>query len=393
MSHAPSGAARTGLIRVIAGDAALPAGSMALCTNYTAVTADLRRGVDALIDSGADIRSLLSPEHGYWGAVQAGQSEGEGRDEATGLPILDTYLSAGEALDSLVYRAGADQILIDLQDIGTRFYTYMWTLYDLLCSAARTGLGVVVLDRPNPLGGQVAGPGLDPAASSFIGRVSIPLRHGLTLGELARWFNTVHVPEATGAQCALEVIEVSNWSRELQSPDLPWVMPSPNMPTWRTAVLYPGTGLLEGTTLSEGRGTTAPFELFGAAWTDSRFAAALRERSLPGVEVREAVFRPLFSKWAGETTHGAQLHLTDASAFDPIVTGWSVLDTVADLYPDQQLWRTPGEGRPPFIDLLWGSAALREGINSRSDLSTVLAESPPTPIVPEGVALYPEGRP
>lgn len=388
MSQAP----RTGLTRVLSGEAALPSGSLALCTNYTAVTDDLRRGVDALLDSGADIRSLLTPEHGYWGAVQAGESEGEGRDLATGLPVLDTYLVHGEALESLVRRAQAETLLIDLQDIGTRFYTYMWTLYDLMCAAARTGHGVVVLDRPNPLGGLVAGPGLDPAVSSFIGRVSIPLRHGLTLGELARWFNAVHVRQATGNQCALEVIEVSEWSREPRSQRQSWVMPSPNMPTWNTAMLYPGTGLLEGTTLSEGRGTTAPFELFGAAWTDARLAAALRERELPGLDVREAVFRPMFSKWSSEAVHGAQLHLRDAEAFDPITTGWTIVDTVAELYPDQQLWRTPNEGRPDFIDLLWGSAALREGIQARADLSTVLAESPPTPTAPQGVALYPEGK-
>lgn len=393
MSHASPAALQTGLGRVLTGDAVLPTGSLTLCTNYTAVTSDLRRGVDALTQSGADIRSLMTPEHGYWGAVQAGESEGEGRDEATGLPILDTYLSEGDALDALVSRSGAETIVIDLQDIGTRFYTYMWTLYDLLCTGSRTGMGAVVLDRPNPLGGRTAGPGLDPSSSSFIGRVSVPLQHGLTLGELARWFNAVHVPAAAGSPCDLEVITVNGWSRETQSPEVPWVMPSPNMPTLRTAQLYPALGLIEGTTLSEGRGTTAPFELFGAAWTDSRLAAALRERALPGVEFREAVFRPVISKWSDGAVHGAQIHLTDSAAYDPITTGWTVLDTVAELYPEQQLWRAPAEGRPPFIDLLWGSAALREGIDHRTDLSTILAESPPAPPVPEGVALYPEGKP
>ena len=384
---------QTGLTRVLKGEATLPSGSLALCTNYTAVTEDLRRAVDALMEAGADIRALLTPEHGYWGAAQAGESDGDGIDEATGLPVLDTYLTEGQALDALVSRAGAERILFDVQDIGTRFYTYMWTLYDLMCSAARTDRGVVVLDRPNPLGSQVAGPGLDPRVSSFVGRASVPLRHGMTLGELARWFNQVYVPEVTGRHVDLQVIEVSGWSGRLQGEELPWVMPSPNMPTLRTALLYPATGLLEGTVLSEGRGTTAPFELFGAAWTDSRLAAALRERDMPGVDVREAVFRPTFSKWAGETVHGAQLHLTDPDEVDSVATGWTVLDTVADVYPEQQLWREQVEGRPPFLDLLWGSPALREGIDARSDLDGVLAESPRSPAAPEGVALYPKRAP
>lgn len=384
---------QTGLARVLKGDATLPSGSLALCTNYTAVTEDLRRAVDALMETGADIRALLTPEHGYWGAAQAGESDGDGIDEATGLPVLDTYLTEGRALDALVSRVDAERILFDMQDIGTRFYTYMWTLYDLMCSAARMDRGVVVLDRPNPLGSQVAGPGLDPRVSSFVGRVSVPLRHGMSLGELARWFNQVYVPEVTGRQADLQVIEVSGWTGQLQDEDLPWVMPSPNMPALRTAVLYPATGLLEATTLSEGRGTTAPFELFGAAWTDARLADALRERDLPGVAVREAVFRPTFSTWAGETVHGAQLHLVDAERFDPVLTGWSLLDVVAEMYPEHQLWREQVEGRPPFADLLWGSSALREGIEARSDLDDVLTGSPPAPAPPESVRLYPGAAP
>lgn len=385
-----AGTVQTGLSRVLTGDAPLPSGSLALCTNYTAVTEDLRRAVDVLLEAGADLHALLTPEHGYWGAAQAGESDGDGQDEASGLPVLDTYLREGQALDALVMRAGAERILFDVQDIGTRFYTYMWTLYDLMCSAARTGMGVVVLDRPNPLGARVAGPGLDPSVSSFVGRVPLPLQHGMTIGELARWFNAVHVPDVTGHRASLEVIEVSGWAREFHGEGLPWVMPSPNMPALRTAVLYPATGLLEATTLSEGRGTTAPFELLGAAWSDARLAGALRERDLPGVAVREAVFRPTFSSWAGETVHGAQIHLTDPRRFDPVLTGWSVLDTVAEVYPEQSLWREQVEGRPPFADLLWGSSALREGIDARSELDDILAESPAAPTPPESVVLYPQ---
>lgn len=381
---------QTGLDRVLNGEAILPAGPLAFCTNYTSVTEDLGRGVDALLAAGADIRSLLTPEHGYWGAAQAGESGGDSSDAATGLPILDTYLLEGEGLDALLRRTEAPQVVVDMQDIGTRFYTYMWTLYDLLCSAARTETAVTVLDRPNPLGTRSAGPGLAPEAASFVGRVSIPLQHGRTLGELALWFNEVHVPAATGSKAELEVITCTE-NRPLGAHR--WVMPSPNMPTTTTAVLYPATGLIEGTTLSEGRGTTAPFELFGAAWTDSRLAAALREHQLPGLEVREAVFRPTFSKWAGETVHGVQFHLTDAEAFEPVTTGWKVLKTIAQLYPEQQLWREQTDAtRPPFIDLLWGSAALREGIDDDAELTEVLAASPAAEEPPAATDLYSSHR-
>jgi len=359
-----------------------------LCTNYTAVTEGLARGVDALLAAGISLTAILTPEHGYWGAVQAGESDGNGRDEATGLPVIDTYLCEGERLDALLRESGITQLLIDFQDIGVRFYTYTWTLYDLLRSAARLGIRVVILDRPNPLGGHLrSGPGLNEASSSFVGRVSIPVQHGLTLGELGRWFALEHLPESD-RPVDLDVIEMSGWSRERQSEKDAWVMPSPNMPTLTTATVFPATGLLEGTLLSEGRGTTRPFELFGAAWTDSRLAAALNERELPGVVFREAVFRPTFSKWHGDVVHGAQLHLQDAAAFDPILTGLTLLQAVAELYPGESLWREASPGRPPFIDLLWGSDALRTGIDAGDAASSILDASPATPVAPDGALLY-----
>ncbi|MGM7670310.1 exo-beta-N-acetylmuramidase NamZ family protein [Microbacterium sp. A93] len=379
----------TGLSRVLAQPGLIGAGRTGICTNYTGVTADLRRGVDALIDAGIALTTIFTPEHGYWGAVQAGESDGDGIDAATGIPVVDTYLCEGEKLDALLRESGVEQLLVDFQDIGVRFYTYTWTLYDLLCSAARLGIRIVVLDRPNPLGGTVrTGPGLDAANSSFVGRVSIPVQHGLTLGELGRWFNEVHVPEATGRSADFDVIELDGWNRERQNPADSWVMPSPNMPTLTTATVFPAIGLFEGTVLSEGRGTTRPFEMFGAAWTDARLAAALNERELPGVVFRESVFRPTFSKWHGDVVHGAQLHLRDATAFDPITTGITVLQTIAELYPNESLWLPANPGRPPFIDLLWGSAALREGIHAGDDQRAILASSPATPQVPASALIY-----
>lgn len=379
----------TGLTKLIARPELIDAVPTGICTNYTGVTADLRRGVDGLVEAGVALTTIFTPEHGYWGAVQAGESDGDGVDAATGVPVIDTYRCEGERLDALLGDSGVRQILVDFQDIGVRFYTYTWTLFDLLCSAARLGIRMVILDRPNPLGGIVrTGPGLDAAFSSFVGRVSIPVQHGLTLGELGRWFNAVHVPEAAGRPAELDVIELGGWNRERQNADAAWVMPSPNMPTLSTATVFPAIGLLEGTVLSEGRGTTRPFELFGAAWTDTRLTDALNERQLPGVTFREAVFRPTFSKWHGDVVHGSQLHLLDAEVFDPITTGVTVLQTVAQLYPDESLWRKAEPDRPEFIDLLWGSSALREGIDSGADQQTILGGSPAMPEVPASALLY-----
>ena len=382
---------QTGLSRVVADPALIAPVPTGLVTNYTAVTSDLLRAPDALGDAGVRLDVMFAPEHGYWGAIQAGEDVGDESDDRTGLPIIDTYKVEGAALDDLVRASGVHQLLVDLQDIGTRFYTYTWTLYDLLCTAARTGVRLVVLDRPNPLGGQVrTGPGLDPAYSSFIGRVSIPLEHGLTLGELGRWFNQVHVPHITGGAADFDVVQVQHWDRSrVAAAQLPWVMPSPNMPTPTTALLYPATGLLEGTVLSEGRGTTRPFELLGAGWVTSELAGALNTLNLPGVAFREAVFTPTFSKCAGEVVRGVQVHLLDPHAFDPIRTGIEVLRTIAGMHPEEQIWREAAPGRPPFIDLLWGSAALREGIDAGANTEAILAASPPAPEPPTDTLLYP----
>lgn len=380
----------TGLSRVLANRDLVPPGPFAFVTSYASITPDYRRGVDALVDAGVPLTSLLTPEHGYWGASQAGESDGDGTDPASGLPILDTYRADGAAFDALLAKAKAPTVLVDLQDIGTRFYTYTWTLYDLLCSAARTGIEVVVLDRPNPLGRGCAGPGLEPGLASFVGRACVPLVHGRTIGELARWFSAVQVPQQTGSTVELSVIEVDGDVATRQQRDEPWVLPSPNMPTLDTATLYPATGLIEGTTLSEGRGTTRPFELIGAGWTDARLAATLRDLDLPGLAIREAVFVPMFSKWSGERVHGVQLHLLDAQAFDPIRTGYALLHTIATLYPQERLWRDNSPGRPPFIDLLWGSPALRTGIDDGATLADILTASPPSPEPPAAAVLYPD---
>lgn len=393
MTHSSGQAATvcTGVQRLAREPRLVAGSSVGLFTNYTGTMPDLARNVDALLAAGVPLTTLFTPEHGMWGAVQAGESEPSGVDDATGLPVLDTYQLSDADLDAMLQGSGVDVVLYDLQDIGVRYYTYIWSLYDLLCSAARTGVPVVVLDRPNPLGGSIVeGPGLDPSCASFVGRVSVPLRHGLTVAELARWFAGEHVPAATGERPDVGVVAMQGWSRETvgAASGQPWVMPSPNMPTFDTVLVYPCTGLFEGTNLSEGRGTTRPFEIIGAPFVDARLASALAERRFGGVRFRDLKFRPTHGKWSGDTCRGVQLHVSDPRAFEPVKTGVGILSVLAELYPGEFAWRAPEPGRPPFVDLLWGSPALREGIDTRASVEQILTDGPEAPNAPESVRLY-----
>jgi uncharacterized protein YbbC (DUF1343 family) len=365
----------SGLDRAVADPALLRPGRIGLLTHFAAVTADLERGVDALRRAGVEVTCLISPEHGYWGTGQAGDGSDEDHDAATGLPVLDAYGKDADDLEDLLAAAGIDQVVVDLQDIGCRFYTYMWSMVDVMTACARRGLPVTVLDRPSPLPALAAGPGLDPACASFVGRLGVPLRHGARLGAIARTVAADHLDAALD----LDVVEAPG-----EDGSAPWVPPSPNMPSLDTVALYPGTGLLEGTTLCEGRGTTRPFEILGAPWCGPELAARLRELELPGIAVRETVVRPTHGTFAGQRVHGVQLHLrasaqdaaSDLGAFDPLAVGHAVISTVAALHPDRPLWREQVPGRPPFIDLLWGSAAFREGIEDGAGLEEILAASP-----------------
>jgi len=360
---------RTGVEVVIENPAVIGGGNVGLLTNFTGTTPDLGRTVDALLAAGVRITTLLGPEHGLNGSAQAGETETSTRDARTGLPVVDTYLKTGGELDELIRASGVDTIVFDMQDVGARFFTYVWTLYDVLQSAARTGIRVVVLDRPNPLGGAVvSGPGLDVHRfGSFVGRSDVHQRHGLTVGELARLFSIRDLP-AQGLDVDLEVVRMTGWdaARDFDATGLPWVPPSPNMPTLDTAYAFAGIALLEGTNISEGRGTTRPFEMLGALYIDGRLSTALRERSIPGVLFREIWFTPTFHKYAGETLRGVQLHVTDRAQFDPVSTALAVLELAAELYPDRfnVLPPTePGADRPRYaLDRLWGSASLRDAL-------------------------------
>ncbi|MGH1524196.1 exo-beta-N-acetylmuramidase NamZ family protein [Leifsonia sp. L25] len=358
---------RTGAELAAENPGLLGSAPIGLLTNFTGTLPDLSRTADALVAAGAPVTVLFGPEHGLNGSVQAGETELEGYDARTDLPVVETYLKSGGALDDIVRESGVETIVFDMQDLGVRFYTYIWSMYDALESAARTGVRFVVLDRPNPLGGSVLeGPGLDTAGfESFVGRSDIHQRHGMTAGELARLFVSRDLA-ARGLSVELEVIGVDGWdpTSDFGATGLPWVPPSPNMPTLDTAFAFCGTGLLEGTNVSEGRGTTKPFEIFGAPWIDGRLTTRLREADIPGVLFREVWFTPTFHKYAGEVIRGAQLHVVNRRVYRPVETGLAILDALAELYPEEFWFLPPGErvdgpdGRHA-IDLLWGSDQLR----------------------------------
>jgi uncharacterized protein YbbC (DUF1343 family) len=262
--------------------------------------------------------------------------------------------------------ADIDILVVDLQDVGARYYTFIWTLLLCLEACAEQEKAVLVLDRPNPLGGVVTeGAVLDPAYSSFVGLAPLPMRHGLTIGELARFF-----VDWKELDVALEVLWMEGWRREALFPDtgLPWVMPSPNMPTWDTALVYPGGCLLEGTELSEGRGTTRPFEIFGAPFVDpERLLAELPPNDLPGCRLRPLYFEPTFHKFAGQLCGGLQVHVTDPGAFAPVLTYTVLISTIRRLWPNEFAWR-----RPPYeyeteklpIDILAGGPAWRAAVEA-----------------------------
>ncbi len=333
--------------------------AVGLVTHAAAVDEQLRHAVELFAAAeGVRLAALFGPEHGLFADAQDLIGVGKARDALSGLRVASLY---GETINSLrptgEQLRGLDALVIDLQDVGSRYYTFQATMLFCLEAASEHKLKVVVLDRPNPLGGTaVEGPALQPGYESFVGVHPIATRHGMTMGELARLCRTER-----GLTCELEVIPCEGWRREMAFEDtgLPWVLPSPNMPTVETAWVYPGQCLLEGTNLSEGRGTTRPFELCGAPSVDAwRLCQRLRHGQLPGVAFRPAWFRPTFQKFAGQTCSGVQLHLTDRAAFRPVRTGLAVLAALRAAAGSAFDWR-----REPYefvadrlaIDLLFGS--------------------------------------
>lgn len=338
-----------------------------IVTNPTGVTRDARHIVDVMhADARVDLTAVFGPEHGFRGTAQAGGSEGRYDDPATGLPVYDTYLKSGRALADIFTASGVDTVVFDIQDVGARFYTYIWTLYDCMEAAQLAGKRFVVLDRPNPVTGRAAlGPVLHKEFATFVGRQPISQAHGMTVAELARLFNEEFLTEAV----PLRTVPMSGWKRSdfYDASGLPWVPPSPNMPTPETALVYSGTCLFEGTNLSEGRGTTRPFELLGAEGVDRRWAAAANELALPGVRFREAYFAPTFSKFQGKTIGGVQVHVHDRAAFDPVRTGIALLVTA------KQVWSGFAWRPDHWIDKLTGSTRVRTMIDAGADTDEVVA--------------------
>jgi uncharacterized protein YbbC (DUF1343 family) len=260
------------------------------------------------------------------------------RHPRLGIPVHSLYGEHREPTHEML--EGLEVLFIDLVDVGARYYTFIWTMLLCLQAAARHGITVVVADRPNPINGtDIEGRPQRQDHLSFVGLHPLPVRHGKTIGELAELFRAERAPGAD-----LVVLPVGNWNRAhyIDETGLPWVMPSPNMPTPDTAVVYPGMCLLEGTNISEGRGTTRPFELFGAPWIDGpKLTESLRALRLPGVHVREAAFEPGFQKHAGQVCRGAQLHVTDRGTFRPVRTGLEIIRTIRDMYPEDFAWKQP----------------------------------------------------
>ena len=315
--------------------------------------------------------ALLAPEHGLWGAPQNHVRVAGARDPATALPVWSLYGARREPTAAML--RGVDALVVDLQDVGSRYYTFVWTMALAMRACARIGMRVVVLDRPNPLGGVlVEGNVADPAFASFVGLYPLAARHGMTIGELAGYLNEQH---AIG--CRLTVVPMRGWRRAMLWEDtgLPWVPPSPNMPTPDTARVYSGGCLIEGTNLSEGRGTTRPFEWIGAPYLEARrYAAALERERLPGVRFRPARFLPTFQKWAGRLCEGVQVHVTDATRFKPFLTGLAEIAIARRLAPRGFAWRQPPyefETRRLPIDILCGTDEIRRAIEDGTPLAAI----------------------
>lgn len=344
----------TGLEQVLESPEMLRGKRVGLITNPTGVTSDYRHGLDAMLSRGIRVTKVFGPEHGVRGTEQAGEIPGSIIDPRTNIPFENLYGKKPGEIAPLFREV--DALVFDVQDIGTRFYTYIYTMADAMQAAGMAHKPFYVLDRPNPIGGaRVQGPMLRKEYESPVGQFPIPLRHGMTVGELACLFN-----DQIKNKADLHVVRMKGWMRDMtyEETGLPWVMPSPNMPALSTACAYPGLGLIEGTNLSEGRGTTRPFELIGAPYIKGwELAAVLNQERLPGVFFREAYFTPVFSKYEGQTVGGVQLHITDCERFDPVLAGITIIEKTRKLYPGKFAWGKSGERY--WIDLLAGTDQLR----------------------------------
>ncbi len=349
-----------------------------LITNPTGVNRELESTIELLLDNGVNLVALYGPEHGVRGNAQAGEYVPFYWDDKYGLPVFSLYGQNMNVPENILSNIdeymkefdtkhegkvpegemveGIDVMIFDIQDVGTRVYTYIATMAYAMNSCADLGIDFIVLDRPNPIGGTMEGPVLEyPDYSSFVGLYPVPMRHGMTAGELAKLFNDRFMSKKVN----LTVIPMEGWRRDMwyDETGLPWVIPSPNMPTVDTATVYPGQVLIEGTSMSEGRGTTKPFELFGAPWIDGyELARELNALELPGVRFREAWFTPTFSKHKNELCGGVQIHVVNREEYKPFETTLYILETVKKLYPDKLTFDEH------YFDRLAGNSWIRESL-------------------------------
>jgi uncharacterized protein YbbC (DUF1343 family) len=351
-----------------------------LLMHQASVTRSLESARDVLYRlCGARLTALFGPQHGIAGEKQDNMIESaHTTDGRLGIPVFSLYSETRSPTPAMLEHI--DTLVVDLQDVGTRVYTFEWTTALALEACAAAGKSVVVLDRPNPLGGiAVEGNLIRPGYESFVGLYPVPMRHGLTLGEMALLVNA-RLPERTGApRCDLTVVPMEGWRRRMRFADtgLPWVLPSPNMPTPETAAVYPGQVLLEGTNLSEGRGTTRPFELWGAPYLDTaELRARFEKRRLRGCVLRDHDFQPTFHKWHDEVCRGFQIHVSDPAHYLPYLTTLALLQDVVALHRDRFAWKQPPyeyvTDRLP-IDVLTGDPLVREAIESGGDLRALAA--------------------
>lgn len=334
-----------------------------LITNSTGMNSNFESTVDVLYAK-TNLVALFSPEHGIRGAVKAGDAVNTMSDEKTKLPVYSLYGQTKKPTPEML--ADIDVLAFDIQDVGARAYTYIYTMAYAMQSCRELGKTMVVFDRPNPIGGtQIEGGSVKPGFESFIGMYPIPIRHGMTVGELAQLFN-----KEFGIGCDLVVVEMTDWKRDMHFNDtgLPWVMTSPNIPTPDTALVYPGTGIFGGTNISEGVGTTRPFEFVGAPWLDADgLVMEMNKLNLPGVIFRPAYFMPRFGLYQGETCAGVQLYITDRKAFQPVKTGISLLYTIKGMGGEKFSFKR-GDHREGAIDVVVGSDMIRKGNYSLTEL-------------------------
>jgi uncharacterized protein YbbC (DUF1343 family) len=336
-----------------------------LITNPTGIDSKMNSIVDLLNeDPEIELTALFGPEHGVRGDAQAGAYVESYIDEKTGLPVYSLYGQTKKPTPEML--ENVEVLVFDIQDVGTRHYTFIYTMAYAMEAAKENNIPIVVLDRPNPLGGlSVDGPVLEPEFSSFIGMYPIPTKHGMTVGELASFFN-----EEFKIGADLTVVKMKGWRRSMDYDDtgLPFVLPSPNIPTVSTTFVYPATGLIEGTNLSEGRGTTKPFELIGAPYINSTdLAAELNSLSLPGVKFRAASFTPISSKHAGKLSHGVEIYVTDRAEFDAVPTGLHIIKTIHDMYPEDFEFLSNN-----FFDKLIGNDLVRTMILEGASVTDIM---------------------